>query len=462
MAFGKILVVDDEAGVRRGLEDALRRRGLASVGAASLAEARRLLARESFDLLIVDIRLGDGNGQDLLKEVAGRPDPPMVIMMTGHGSVESAVGCMRAGAFDYLLKPFTPDEFEMTLKRAEEFRKLVSLNRYLSDQREGSELIGHSPPMVRLFEMIERVAPTEATVLVTGESGTGKEMVAREIYRRSPRRNRPFVRVNCAAVSESLIESEFFGHEKGSFTGATERREGRFELADGGTLLLDEVSEIPLHLQPKLLRVLQEQEFERVGGKTTLKVDVRIVATSNRNLQAYVESGSFREDLYYRLNVFPLRLPSLRERGEDALLLAEDFLIRFARKRGVTDPQFSPEARKQILAYPWPGNVRELQNTVERAVILADPGRPVSAFALGLPALDLPSAGSGREGPRPDAILSLEEVERRHILSILRYTGGNRTRAAALLKIGLRTLRNKLGEYRRQGERIPEASGIDR
>jgi len=368
--------------------------------------------------------------------------------------------------------------------------------------------------MQRLRQIIERVAPTDATILITGESGTGKEMVARELYRHSPRRSEPYIKVNCAAVSENLIESEFFGHEKGAFTGAADRREGRFELANRGTLLLDEVSEIPLNLQAKLLRVLQEREFERVGGNKTIKVNVRILATSNRDLLHFVERGEFRQDLYYRLNVFPVHVPPLRERAEDILELADHFLQRFARKHGIQPNGFSDRAREAMLAYSWPGNVRELQNTVERAVILTGENLAVSCAALGLPVLsrppaagtqpsfeavagdaagglltsrpptplppvpaaapgpatrqleftppppppEFPAVAEDRNGdeaapaaPAQDTVIPLEEMERQHILTVLRHTAGNRTRAASLLGISIRTLRNKLQEYRAAG-----------
>jgi transcriptional regulator with GAF, ATPase, and Fis domain len=320
--------------------------------------------------------------------------------------------------------------------------------------------------MMRLRQLIERVAPTDATVFVSGESGTGKEMIAREIYRRGSRRQQPFIKMNCAAVSENLIESEFFGHERGAFTGATERREGRFELANNGTLLLDEVSEIPINLQAKLLRVLQEREFERVGGSRTIKVNVRLIATSNRDLMQHVERGSFRLDLYYRLNVFPVHVPPLRERTDDIMQLAEHFLERYARKHGVKPAGFADSAKTAMMAYNWPGNVRELQNTVERAVILAVNGRPLTSSALGLPGtlpgekqaelfgvlghFAVPDEAPAAAAPEPveETVLRLDDVERRTIHAALDQTGGNRTKAAELLGISIRTLRNKLQEYR--------------
>jgi len=504
MSLERILVLDDEPLIQKVLDELFRRKKYTVTIAGSIAQAEALIAKENFDLIMLDVRLPDGDGQQFLERVSAMPDRPLVVMMTGHGTIESAVACMRGGAFDYLIKPFSPGQIEIVLKKADSYRQLVKVNRYFSEQDGGEgDLLGRSNSIGRLRQLIERVAPTDATVLITGENGTGKEMVARELYRHSPRRNEPYIKVNCAALSENLIESELFGHEKGSFTGATDRREGRFELANRGTLLLDEVSEIPANLQAKLLRVLQEREFERVGGTKTIKVNVRIIATSNRDLMPFVEKGLFRSDLYYRLNVFPVHVPPLRERAEDIVLLAEAFLRRFARKHGLKIPGFSDHAAAALMAYPWPGNVRELQNTIERAVILSENGRPVSSAALGLPMLARPATAavpapfvppappppaenvstspipsgsqSVAEEPaalpelapasplatvaepepapaQPAAIVPLDELEKQAILSALRNTGGNRTRTAELLKISIRTLRNKLQEYRASGD----------
>ncbi|MFT3868641.1 MAG: sigma-54 dependent transcriptional regulator [Nibricoccus sp.] len=502
MSLERILVLDDEPLIQKVLDELFRRKKYTVTIAGSIAQAEALIAKENFDLIMLDVRLPDGDGQQFLERVSAMPDRPLVVMMTGHGTIESAVACMRGGAFDYLIKPFSPGQIEIVLKKADSYRQLVKVNRYFSEQDGGEgDLLGRSHSLVRLRQLIERVAPTDATVLITGENGTGKEMVARELYRHSPRRNEPYIKVNCAALSENLIESELFGHEKGSFTGATDRREGRFELANRGTLLLDEVSEIPANLQAKLLRVLQEREFERVGGTKTIKVNVRILATSNRDLMPFVEKGMFRSDLYYRLNVFPVHVPPLRERAEDIVLLAEAFLRRFARKHGLKIPGFSDNAATALMAYSWPGNVRELQNTIERAVILSENGRPVSSAALGLPMLarpatvaipaappappppaenvstpPIPSGGQAaaeeaaalpentpavpvaavaepEPAPaQPAAIVPLDELEKQAILSALRNTGGNRTRTAELLKISIRTLRNKLQEYRASGD----------
>jgi DNA-binding NtrC family response regulator len=478
MPFEKILVVEDDLSVRDLIRDILTKHNLGATCAATLTEAGDCLHRGSFDLMLLDLRLPDGDGLKFLEQVCAQPDHPLVVMMTGFGSVDSAVACMRAGALDYLSKPFTLSKVEAILRKAQNQRQLVQVNSLVRDA-DGDDLlmVGRSPAMVRLHQLIERVAPTDATVLITGESGTGKEMIAREFYRLSPRRGRPFIKVNCAAVSENLIESEFFGHERGAFTGAVERREGRFELANTGTLLLDEVSEIPPNLQAKLLRALQEREFERVGGSRTIKVNVRIIATSNRDLLSYVQNGEFRQDLYYRLNVFPVHVPALRERKEDIPILAEHFLRRFARKHGVKVTGFAESACAAMLAYRWPGNVRELQNTIERAVILSVPGRPVTSAALGIAedlqptdtssaqpwmmALPITTvvvqndsavAAAPLESVEGSRVLRLDALEKQAIRAALRQTGGNRTQAAEALGISIRTLRNKLHEYRESGD----------
>jgi two-component system, NtrC family, response regulator AtoC len=386
MAFEKIIVLDDEMIIRKTLETHLRRKHYSVATASRIAEADALLAKDQFDLIFVDMRLPDGDGMELLERISEMPDAPLVVVITGYGTIESAVECMRKGAFDYVVKPCSMDEIEVIIKKAEAFSQLVKVNRFFSnEQSTATEIIGNSPVMRQLRTMIKKVAATEATVLITGENGTGKELVAGELYKLSPRANQPFIKVNCAAISETLIESEFFGHEKGAFTGAAQRREGRFELANNGTILLDEIGEIPPRLQAKLLRVLQEREFERVGGNRTIKVDVRVLATTNRNLLREVQKGNFREDLYYRLNVFPIEVPALRERGEDIALIAQSFLERFARKHGLKNaPGFSKSAMDLIIRHNWPGNVRELQNTIERAVILCDQDQPIQPYTLGI------------------------------------------------------------------------------
>lgn len=478
MSFEKVLIIEDDSVVRNLLNEIFLRRKCSVATAKTLKEAEAVLGRDSFDLVLLDIRLPDGDGEKFLEQLAMLPERPLVIVMTGYGTIESAVSCMRAGAFDYVMKPFSPSQIDIILKKAQSYQQLLQVNRLLSDKDGGADggLIGDSPAMKRLRQIIERGAPTDATCFISGESGTGKEMIAREIFRKSPRRQQPFIKVNCAAVSETLMESEFFGHERGAFTGATERREGRFELANHGTLLLDEVSEISPNLQAKLLRVLQEREFERVGGNRTIKVNVRIIATSNRDLLKNIEVGKFRQDLYYRLNVYPVAVPPLRERPEDIPVLAQHFLARYSRKHGNKVGGFSDSALSALLSYRWPGNVRELQNTVERAVILSSEGRPITAAALGLPnspayQIELPLAAPAAAephaepapaveftGPRDEApapvppaggeVLSIAELEKQAIRSALQKTGGNRTQAAELLGISIRTLRNKLQEYR--------------
>ena len=457
MGLDKILVVDDERAIRQALEGWLRAKRYGVSSADTLAGGDRLLRGDTFDLVFLDLKLPDGPGIELLERIQKMPDRPQVVIMTGQATLDSAIAAIRLGAFDYLVKPFGKDNIELVIRRAEAFSQVVRVNQILSaDMSDTRDLIGTSPAFDNLREMIRKVAPTEATVLIQGENGTGKELVARALYRASGRAQSPYIKVNCAAVPENLIESEFFGHEKGSFTGATDRREGRFELADGGTLLLDEISEIPPHLQAKLLRVLQEREFERVGGTKTMKVDVRVLATTNRDLMKAVAAGEFREDLFYRLNVFPVHVPSLRERPADIPVLADHFLKRFARLHGRSIPGFSEAAAAALLQHRWPGNVRELQNAIERSVILTETAHPVEASTLGLTAAHAPvpsAAAAPAPGPqsppspKPGASLSLGDVEKEHILRTLESTGGNRAKAADVLQISIRTLRNKLNEY---------------
>ena len=462
MPIEKIIVLEDDIIVRKNLEQQLRQRRYDVAAASTIADAHELLGRDNFDLIFVDIRLPDGEGTDLLKQIQTRAHKPLVIMVTGFGSVESAVSCMRDGAFDYIIKPFSTDTIEVALRKAEEFTRLIKVNQYLSHDEgtvDGYELLGRSSAMEGLRALIRKVARTQATVLIQGESGTGKELVARAIYRESPRASAPFIKVNCAAVPENLIESEFFGHEKGAFTGALNKREGRFELAHGGTILLDEVSEVSPQVQAKLLRVLQERELERVGGNRTIKVDVRVIATTNRNLEQSVEKKEFRQDLFFRLNVVPILVPALRERTEDIPFLAEQFMHRMARKHGVRVSGISPSCHAALQAHSWPGNVRELQNVIERAVILCSDGSDLQPEHLGLipiaaapkgeilggaPAAALPVSAAS---PLPQQIVPLEEIEKQQILRAIDICEGNRTQAAKQLGISIRTLRNKLHEY---------------
>ena len=452
MAIEKIVVVDDEMMIRKALETQLRNKRYAVASTGDLKGARKILARDSFDLVFLDLRLPDGDGTDLLEEIMAKTDCPMVVMMTGYGSVESAVSCMQMGAFDYVVKPFSFDQIEVVVDKVASFDKMRRVTKYYVEESDSrsSDIVGESEPMTKLKALVDKVAKTEASVLITGENGTGKELVAKELYRNSMLAKEPYIRVNCAAISETLMESEFFGHEKGAFTGATERREGRFELADGGTILLDEISEIAPSLQAKLLRVLQEWEFERVGGNKTIQVKVRVLATTNRDLMAEVKKDNFREDLYYRLNVFPIDVPPLRDRGDDVMLLANTFLGRHARRHGLGKISFSKSCEKAIRSHNWPGNVRELENSVERAVIMAEPGKKIEPGLLGLGQVfetRVASARSGKGQEDPDGLESMEEVEKRHISNVLSSCDGNRTHAAEKLGMNVRTLRNKIKHY---------------
>jgi two-component system, NtrC family, response regulator AtoC len=466
MPLEKIIVLEDDPIVRKNLENQLRQRRYDVAATGTIAGAHEYLAKDTFDLIFVDVRLPDGEGTDLLRELQSRPSKPLVVMVTGFGSVESAVECMRNGAFDYMLKPFSNDQLEVTLNKAENFSQLLKVNQYFSraeEEETGYELLGQSDAMQRLRELIRKVAPTQATVLIAGESGTGKELVARALYRQSQRATAPFIKLNCAAIPENLIESEFFGHEKGAFTGAVNKREGRFELAHNGTILLDEISEISPQIQAKLLRVLQERELERVGGNRTIKVDVRVIATTNRHLEESVERKEFRQDLFFRLNVVPIHVAPLRERMDDVPMLARQFMQRFARKHGVRVRNFSDACLATLNQHRWPGNVRELQNVIERAVILCGDNGTLETEHLGFsprpivssppataPAPGQPTAATAAPGSTEasaDGVVPLAELEKRHIMRALQQTGQNRTHAAKLLGISVRTLRNKLADY---------------
>jgi DNA-binding NtrC family response regulator len=459
MSIEKIIVLEDDLIVRKNLEHQLRQRRYDVASASTIAQAQEFLNKDSFDLVFLDVRLPDGDGTDLLKTLQLRPQRPLAVITTGFGTVESAVECMKNGAFDYIIKPFSAEQIEVTLKKAEEFTQLIRVNRFLSQENEdaGWELLGQSPAMENLRQLVRKVARTLATVLIQGESGTGKELVARALYRESSRANAPFIRVNCAAIPENLIESEFFGHERGAFTGAMTKREGRFELAHGGTILLDEISEISPSVQAKLLRVLQERELERVGGNRTIKVDVRVIATTNRRLEQSVEKKEFREDLFFRLNVVPIHVPPLRDHREDIVPLAEEFMRRFSRKHGIHVRGLSDQALRVLKEHHWPGNVRELQNVLERAVILCGDSGMLEAdhFGLAISATGAaPAAAPGvsatapaANNAAPEEFPRLSEMEKRHIFAALEHCNNNRTHAARLLDISIRTLRNKLHEY---------------
>jgi two-component system response regulator FlrC len=447
----RILLADDEPGIREFLSDVLTDDGHEVVQAADGEQAARLLDGQRFDLLVTDLKMPRLGGMELLRKVRAEQPEVEVIVLTAHGTVDTAVAAMKLGAFDYLQKPIgSPEELSLLVSRALERRSLL-------DARERSAPIvppieprlGYGDPaMQKVVEAIEKVAPTQATVLLLGESGTGKEVAARAIHELSERRDRPFMAVNCAALAETLLESELFGHEKGAFTGASERRRGRIELAEGGTFFLDEVAELKPELQAKLLRVLQERKFERVGGSRSIDADVRWIAATNRDLRAMMDEGRFREDLYHRLAVFPIRLPPLRERPGDILPLARTLLTRIARELGRKPLTLSPDAEKKLVSSRWPGNVRELANALERATILAD-GTRIEAEHIWIEAVASPpsAASSADRSSSMNDIKSLADLERDAIERTLRAVGGNRRRAAEILGIGERTLYDKLKRY---------------
>jgi two-component system response regulator AtoC len=453
--MARILVADDEEGVRSFLAEALEYEGHAVTTAADGEEAARLLAKQGVDLLLTDLKMPKLDGLSLLRKVREEQPDVEVIVLTAVGSVESAVAAMKAGAFEYLTKPVSsPAELRLTVARALERRSLLNWKAETKHTAGEVVLSWGAPAMNPVVEALRKVAPTHATVLLMGESGTGKEVAARALHQQSERADGPFVAVNCAALTETLLESELFGHEKGAFTGAVAQRRGRIELAQGGTFFLDEVGELKAELQAKLLRVLQERRFERVGGTRTLEADVRWVAATNRDLKAMMARGEFREDLYHRLAVFPIRLPPLRERREDLRPLAELLLRRIGEELGRPGLRLSAEAAERLVAFPWPGNVRELRNALERAAILAD-GPVVEARHLWLedptgaagtpPAGAAPVAAPGDGARVPDT--TLEALERMAIEQAIALEGGNRKRAAQRLGIGLRTLYDKLRRY---------------
>lgn len=467
-----ILCVDDEPSVGVVLEAALAKLGHTPVLATSVDEALKAAGRQQFDLILSDYRMPNATGLDLLAALEREGLQIPVIIMTGYSSVEHAVVSLRSGAIDYLTKPVRQETLRIAVNQALEVIRLRKENEVfrqeLSSLRGKRQVLGESAAIRGVMEVVSTVAATRATVLLQGESGTGKELVARAIHEQSPRRDRPFVTINCAAMPEGLVESALFGHEKGAFTGATARTQGAFERAHGGTLLLDEISEMRLDLQAKLLRVIQEQEFERVGGQQAIRVDVRLIATTNRDLRSEAEAGRFRQDLYYRLNVVPIHLPPLRERREDIPLLVHHFIAKAAHQLGVEVTGVMPEAVALLQSRAWPGNIRELANVVERAVILGrggllgpqafaeEPARSTAPIPVPAPAREganggavppfaVPPVGSVPPGPAPAVdTLNLDELEAITIQRALVVTGGNRTRAAKLLGISERTLRNKL------------------
>lgn len=445
-----ILVVDDDPAHRTMLKTLLSGWGYAVSEADDGATALQSVREQPFDLVLMDIRMIEVSGLEALPEIKAFNPAIPVIIMTAYSSVETAVEALKSGAYDYLTKPLDFDELRITMERAMEHIQLKEENRILRESLDSRfdrrNIIGRSLAMEKLLETVAQVAPTEATVLVTGESGTGKEMIAGAIHFNSPRRESPFVKINCAAITESLLESELFGHEKGAFTGAFRRKEGKFLLAHRGSIFLDEISEMSPAMQVKLLRVLQERELTRVGGEEVVKVDVRVIAATNRDLLAEISAGRFREDLFYRLNVVTLTLPPLRQRKEDIPLLAQHFLAIFAEKNRKKVKGFTPQAMDRLLRHEWPGNVRELMNAVERGVVMTQspyldtkdltlipesPGSEEPGTATGTAAADLP----------------LEKVEEATILKALEASGGNKSEAARKLGITRKTLLAKLRKY---------------
>ncbi|HYY94985.1 MAG TPA: sigma-54 dependent transcriptional regulator [Pyrinomonadaceae bacterium] len=450
----RVLVVDDDAVLRKLLSDQIARMGFDTAPAASGEEALAALSKSDFDVLLLDIRMPGLSGLDTLREVRKLEDAPEVIMLTADTSLGTGIEAMRLGAYDYLTKPATLDEIEAVVRKADEKRRLVRQNASLRDAvRQPSEdaqsaLIFRSKAMEDLVALAESAARADSTVVITGESGTGKDVLARFIHTRSSRADSPVIAVNCAALPESLFESEFFGHERGAFTGATATKRGLIEAADGSTLFLDEVGEMPAQIQVKLLRFLEEGRFRRVGSTRDRESDVRVIAATNRNLSDDVQRGRFRTDLFYRLNVISLHVPPLRQRREDIPALVEHFLAVFRERFNRPALDLSEEARRRLSAYDWPGNVRELRNAVERAAALAQ-GDTIEADQVLPPApAQAPEEKSAEAGAAP---VTLDELERRHILRVLEDAGGNRERAAAILGISARTLYRKLREYETAG-----------
>lgn len=439
-----ILLIEDEKLMRVTLEDALKSAGYDVVSFESGIEALNFLEDNPFDVVVTDVRLPDIDGIDILRKITGANDA-QVIVMTAFGTIKDAVEAMKLGAFDYITKPFSLDEFLLLIQRALEIKRLkdenIRLKKDLSRCYCFPNIIGESDAMKKVFSLIEKVAKSDSTVIILGESGTGKELIATTIHYQSDRKDKPLIKVNCAAIPEGLIESELFGHEKGAFTGAIKRKAGKFELANGGTIFLDEIGDIPLFTQAKILRVIQERQFERLGGTETLNVDVRIIAATNKNLEDEVKKGNFREDLYYRLNVIPIMLPPLRERKEDIPNLIDFFLNKRTNKLS-RNIRFSKDAINALLGYDYPGNVRELENIVERCVTLATTDI--------IQEDDLPSFIFEKTDNKRFFSLSdvAAEAEKEHIIRILKAAKGNKTRAAELLGISRKTLWEKMNAYR--------------
>ncbi len=462
-----VLIVDDELNIRRVLAAMLAREGYEVTAAADGEQALAVLQKTPVHVVVTDLVMPRLGGLELLARVAAEfPDVP-VIVITAHGTVDSAVQALKAGAFDYITKPFEQEELKKVIAKASRAHEIERQNVHAPTRAgEKPPLVGHSAAMRQIFEIVAKVADSPSTVLITGESGTGKELIARELHRGSPRRDKPLIKVNCAAIPKDLVESELFGYEKGAFTGAVGSKPGRFELADGGTLFLDEIGEVPVEMQVKLLRALQESEFERVGGIKTLRVDVRLIAATNRDLKALIADSRFREDLFYRLAVVPISLPPLRDRKEDIPLLTQHFIAKYDQRLGKRVERVDDEAMQMLLAYSWPGNIRELENLMERSVLFADgpvilgsslpdalrersAAATVPIAAVGpLGSIAAPSGASMKEIVRQ----AQAELEKELISRALDETGGNVTRAAKRLQISRKSLQVKMKELGLRGD----------
>ncbi|MEM6332728.1 MAG: sigma-54 dependent transcriptional regulator [Planctomycetota bacterium] len=480
----KVLVVDDKPMMRDSVGSTLTRAGFTVIAAGDGHNALRQINKHRPAAVITDLKMPEMTGLELLEKIRESDDDLPVVLMTAYGTVNDAVCAMKHGAHDFVTKPFDAEQLVLVIKKAVEHRELKAENAALraaaaaTGAAQAPALIGHSAPMRRVARLISQVAASQSTVLICGESGTGKEVVARAIHAYSGRRDKVMLSVNCAALSTSLLESELFGHERGAFTGADQLRKGRFELADGGTLLLDEISEIGPQLQAKLLRVLQEGQFERVGSSATMDVDARVIATTNRNLTRSVARGDFRQDLYFRLNVLPIELPALRDRTDDIPLLAEHFLDRVAEREGKDAKTFESGAMELLASYPWPGNVRELQNICERASVLCRGSvikaelirpwliEPEESFAVAAAQGTAATQAARAQAPLPEALSAggppvgvavrpLEVVEREQIVRTLQSFGGNRQKSAKALGIGVRTLGLKLKKWK-EAELVPQ------
>jgi two-component system response regulator AtoC len=439
MAIEKILVVDDEMLMRNFIVEALKRKGFEAAAAENGNKAINLLEHESFDMVITDMKMPGISGMELLNKVKELSPQTVVLIITAFGTIENAVEAMRTGAFHYLIKPFSLESLMAAIEKANQHMALVQENTYLRQQSAVHPysrcVVAESPAMKKILLDIEHIAKSNASVFINGETGTGKEVIAHLVHYHSPRCDKPFIKVNCAAIPETLVESEFFGHEKGAFTGAMTKRLGRFELADKGSLLLDEITEIPLALQAKLLRVTQEQEFERIGGCKPIHIDVRLISTSNRDIKEAIANKVLREDLYYRLNVVPIMIPPLRARTEDIIPLAEYFIDRTCQENHVDKKTLSAGAQKKLLAYRWPGNVRELANIIERAIVM-DRAKEIKEEHLHLDGVS----------NRPIVGKTLQELEKELIVETMQMHD-NRTKVAEMLGISVKVLRSKLEEY---------------